>query len=134
MDRLQLTLGRAHQIIHPLLAHLADGLFGGDAPVHYPYPPRLAVGLFDLLEEAQKRGLVAGVAGHHLVGQGQTLGRDHQGDDHLPAVRTAIPAVAVFGLGDLFAESLEVGAGQIIQQHIIRGVEQVLPLLMEMLK
>ena len=55
--------------------------------------------------------------------------RHHQGDHHLPAIRPTISAVAVLGLGNLLAQPLEVGAGQIVQQHIELGVEQRLPAL-----
>ncbi len=81
---------------------------------------------------AQRR-LVGGVAREHLVRQRQSLGRHHQCDHHLPAIAPPVAAVAVPGLGDLLAASLEVGAGQVIQQHVDAGVEQRLPPLHKML-
>ena len=59
--------------------------------------------------------------------QRQTVRCDNQCNDNLPAVASAIAAVAVLGRGNLLAQSLEVGAGKIVQQHIERTVQQRLP-------
>ena len=120
---------RADQILRASLAHLLERRFGGDAPVHHPRAPRLAIHPLDLGQELAERGLVGRVARHHLVRQRQAVGRHYQGDHHLPAIAAPIAVVAVPGLGDLLAQSLEVGAGQIVQQHVKRRVEQRLPLL-----
>ena len=75
---------------------------------------RFAVEFFDLRQEFLQRGFVGGIAGEHLIGQRQAVGGHHQGDHHLPAIRPAVARVAVFGLGNLRAQPLEVGAGQIV--------------------
>lgn len=70
---------------------------------------------------------VGRVAGQHFVGQRQSLERDHQGDDDLHTIRPMIAAVAVAALVGLAERpiGLEVGAGQVVQQHVEAGVEQV---------
>jgi hypothetical protein len=60
--------------------------------------------------------------------------RDHQTDDHLQTVRPAISAVAALSLRDFLVLPFEVGARQVIQQHIKLRSEQVLPALPQMLE
>jgi len=105
-------------------AHLLQGLFGGNAPIHHPHPPRLAVLLLDTLEEARQRGVVGGIARQHLVGQRQALGGDHQRDDHLHAVAALVARVAeaAFVLVLERRIGLEVGAGQVIENSDILPV------------
>lgn len=126
--------GRAHQIEHlPLgIAHLRQDGFGGDASIHQPDPPRLAVQTFDLTQESPQGGLIRGVAIHHFVGQREAFRRYHQGHHNLLAVRPPIPAVAAPGLRILFRFALKIGAGQIVQQHVELRIEQILPALLQM--
>ena len=84
----------------------------------------------DLAQEHPKRFAVGGVAGQHLVSQRQAVGRDHQRDHHLRAVRPLVAAVTVAALAafrQVGSVDLEVGAGQIIEQHIEVGIEQIAP-------
>src|SRR5262249_15723805 len=53
---------------------------------------------------------------------------------HLLGIKPLISAVAILGFSNLFALTLDVGAGQVIQQHIQLCLEQVLPALPQMLK
>ncbi len=122
---------RAHQVAGPAVAHLLQDLFGGDTAVHHPHSPRLAVQRFDLGQEVAQRGLVTGVADQDLVRQRQAVGRHHQGDHHLPAVLLPIAVVPELALGDLGALPFEVGAGQVVEQHVELGVEQRPPALGE---
>ena len=88
-----------------------------------------------LREEHPQRRAVRGVAGQHLVGQRQAVRRDHQRDHHLRAVRPLVAAVAVAALVALRhvrGVDLEVGAGQIVEQHVEVDVEQVAPALHQM--
>ena len=89
-----------------------------------PYCPPLDPG-----QERAERRLVGGVARHHLIGQRQAVGRHHQRDHHLHAVGPMIARIAEAPLV-AFGErrvGLEIGAGQIVEQNVEAGVEQVLP-------
>ena len=74
-------------------AHLGEHLFGRHAAVHQPDPARLAVLPLDAFEKTPQRRLVGGVAGQHLIGQRQTFGRHHQGNDDLHTIRPVIARV-----------------------------------------
>ena len=125
-------LRRSHQILHRRVAtaHFRQHRFGEDATIHHPDTPRATGLLLDLGEEHPQRLAVRSVAGEHLVGQGQTVRGDHQRDHHLRAVRPLVAAVAVATLVALChvrCVDLEIGAGQIVEQHIEIRVEQVVP-------
>jgi hypothetical protein len=45
-----------------------------------------------------------------------------------------VPAVAVLGLGNLLSFALEVGAGEIIEQHVEARLKQLLPALPQVFK
>jgi len=128
----QPSFGRADQVLHrrTALTHLDEDLFGWDAAVHHPNAPRLAVLRLDLGQEAPQRLVVAGVAGHDLAGERQAVRRHDERGHPLRAVRPLIPAVAVatlVALGLRRGVDFEVGAGQVVEQHVEAGVEQVAP-------
>ncbi len=88
------------------------------------------------LRKPWQRGLVGGVAGHHLIGQRKAFRRDDQRNDHLHAIGPLVPAVAVpalvaFRKGRI---ALEIGAGQIVEQHVELRVEQIFPALRQVVK
>jgi len=128
LQAVQAPLGRADQVLHRRvgLAHLGQHFLGRDPPVHQPHPPVLPL---DPGQEVAQRRLVGRVAGQHLVGQGQAVGGHHQGDDHLYAVRPVVARVAEPALVALRKRRLrlEVGAGQIVEQDVEAGIEQVPP-------
>ena len=74
---------------------------------------------------------VRSVAGHHLVGQWQTVRRHDQGDDDLDAVGPFVPAVAMAPLAGLGRIALEIRAGQVVEQDFEFGLEQGLPTLLQ---
>lgn len=80
-------------------------------------------------EEVRKRGLLARVARHRLVGQREPLRRHHQADHHLHAVRALVAAVAELPQTLERRVALEVGARQVVQQHVEARLEQRLPAL-----
>ena len=127
----QPPLGRADQIGNRRigLPHLVKHGFGRNATVHHPNAPRLAVLALDAAEKVAQRGAVGGIAGQDLVGQRQPLGRHHQRNDHLHAVRSVVARVAEATLVLVRKRrlGLEVGAGQVVQQHVEGGVEQIPP-------
>src|SRR6202043_619962 len=92
----QAPLRRAYQIMHRRVgrAHLCEYLFGRHAAVHQPDPARLAVLPLDAIEKSTQRRLVGRVAGQHFVGQRQTFGRHHQGNDDLHTIRPVIARIA----------------------------------------
>src|SRR5580693_3079575 len=127
----QATLWRAHQIIHWRIsrAHLGEHLLGRHAAVHQPDATRLAVLPLDAIEKPPQGRLVRGVAGQHLIGQRQTFGGHHQGNDDL---HTIWPVIARVPEAPLVAFRkrrirLEIGARQVIEQHVVADVEQVSP-------
>ncbi len=73
--------------------------------------------------------LIRCTAGQDLVGQRKAVRRHDQSDDHLHTVRPLVQAVAklAFVLSVRGGIALEVGARQIVQQHLEGGVEQVSP-------
>ena len=61
---------------------------------------------------------------------GQTVRCDHQCDHHLRTVRPFVAAVtvaALVALGHVRGVDLEIGAGQIVEQHVEADVEQIAP-------
>ncbi len=127
------SFGRAHQIERlPLrLAHFLQNRFGWNAPIHYPYPARFAVSGLDLRQKIAQRGTVRRVAVQYFVGQRKTVGRNNQRDHQLQTIGSAVPAVAATGFGILFHLTLEISAGQIVEQNFEIGAEQVRPLLLQ---
>ena len=132
LQPVQASLRRSHQILHRWIAvaHFGQHGLGRHAAIHDPDPPRLAVLLLDLAQEHPQCLAVGGVAGQYLVSQRQAIGRDHQRDDHLRAVRPLVATVTMASLAAFWqvrCGDLEVGAGQIVQQHVEVGVEQIAP-------
>lgn len=70
----------------------------------------------------------------NLIGERKALGRDDQGDDHLHAVAATIPAVAEAAgiLRRLGRVALEVGARQVVEEHLVTRVEEVRPAFAQM--
>ena len=123
------ALGRAHQVARADAAHLGQAVLGGDAAVHHPDALGFAVALLDAVEEVAQRGGVGRVARQHLVAQREALGRDDQRDDHLPAIAALVAAVAELAqvIRPALDVGLEVGAGQVVQQHLEARTEQLAP-------
>ena len=100
---------------------------GGNAPVHQPDAPGLAVKGFDFLDDLRQGLFVKDVAVHDFVAHGESLGRDDQRQHDLFAVKAMIAAVAVAGFLNLPGLALEIGAGQVVEQHVELGSKKVLP-------
>ena len=118
------------------MAHFLQHFFSRDAPIHQPDALGLAVLGFDLAQKLSKRRFVQRVARQHFVSQRKALWRDDQRDHDLHAVTAFIAAVAkaplvVVILGWI---TLEVSAGQIIEQHLEAGVKQVAPATHQMIE
>ena len=131
------AFGRSHQIVHGRIAsaHFGENLLGRNAAIHHPNPARLAVLALDLGEERAQRLAVGGVAGQDLIGERQALRGDDERDDELRAIGPLVAAVAVASLAvlrQIGGVDLEIRAGQIVEQHIEGGVEQIAPALGQM--
>ena len=134
----QAPLGRAHQIEHGriTLAHLLERRFGGNAPVHHPDALGFAILFFDPLQKALQRGLIAGVAGHHFVTQRKALRCHNQSNHHLHAIGALVAAVAEFPFVRFGKRrvAFKIGAGQVVEQHVELGVEQIFPTRRQMIE
>jgi hypothetical protein len=83
----------------------------------------------DAFDKPVQRGLVQGVARQHLVSQRQTSARHHQRYDDLHTIRPVIAwiseaALVAFGKRRI---GFEIGACQIVEQHVGADVEQITP-------
>src|SRR5205807_8921016 len=69
------------------------------------------------------------IAWKHLIGQRQAFGRHHQGNDDLHTIRPVIARIPVPALVAFRKRRirLEVGARQVVEQHVVADVEQVAP-------
>jgi hypothetical protein len=135
----QPSLRRSDQILHGRVTgpHFGQHSLGRHAAIHHPDPPRLAVLRLDLAQEHPQRLAVGGVARQHFVSQRQALGRDNERDHELRTVGPLVAAVAMSTLrplGQIGRVHFEIRAGQIVQQHVEIGVEQVAPALRQMRK
>ena len=100
-----------------------------------PNAPRFAVLVFDLGAEIAQRLTVGGVAGENLVGERQVVWRDDQRDDELRAIGPLVATIAMAALRpfrQIESVDLEIRAGQIVERHVERGVEQIAPALGQM--
>lgn len=123
-------------------AHFLQHGFGRDTPIHDPGAAFLAVLGGDFFQHCAQRGFVGSVAAHDLVGDGQAVrgddqGDDDLGDDDLEAVGAFVAAVAegfeVAGLGGVAVGiDLEVTAGKIVEKDVEGGVEEANPAFAQM--
>lgn len=118
------------------MTHLGKGFFGGDAAVHDPDALGFAILGFDFFEEVGEGGVVGGIAGEHFVGDGEAVRGDDEGDDDLDAVAALVATVSkaadVFGV--LWRVTLEVGAGEIIEEDFEFGLKEGAPAFSEVVE
>jgi len=116
--------------VGPLLiaaSHLCQNFFSWNTPIHDPGPVGFAVLFFNCPQEISQSSFIAGVSRHHFVGQGKTVRCHNECDDNLDAIRTFITTVAKLPFPFTWWITLEIGAGQVIKQHIEFDVKQTLP-------
>ena len=96
----------------------------------------LSVLRFDFLQKQPQRRLVGGVPRQHFVGERKALWGNDQRDDDGHAVGSFIAAVAVAALVIVIAWRIgrEIGEGQILEQHLKLGAEQILPALLQVIE
>jgi hypothetical protein len=66
-----------------------------------------------------------GVAGEHLIAQGKAIEGHDEGDAYLLAVGPMIAGIAALCLRVGFQLALEIGAGDIVEQHVVLDREQL---------
>jgi hypothetical protein len=73
--------------------------------------------------------LSEGVTGQHLIGQRQTFRRHYQSNDDLHTIRPVIARVAeaAFVAFRKWRIRLEIGAREVVEQHVVADVEQIAP-------
>src|SRR5208282_117391 len=134
----QAAFGRSNQIVNRRLtvAHLCEHFLGGDTTVEHPGSLGLTVLGFDLFEEVPQRRLITGITSEHFIGQRKTFRRDNQSDDHLHAITSLVPTVPELALV-CFSDrriTFEIGTGQIIEENLELGVEEIFPALSQVSK
>ena len=92
LELAQPALGRAGYVERPALAPIGEFLLADHAEIHGPDPLGLAVLALHPLADVLYGRHVRAVAREDLVGQRQALGRDHQADADLLAVRPMVAA------------------------------------------
>ena len=127
----QPAFGRADEVTDLRLALPQFGQhgFGGNAPVHHPDAFGCAVALLNQFQHVPQRGFVGGIAGEHFIGQRQPLGRDDQRHDDLHAVATFVATITeAAGIAFIIRHvALEVGAGQVVEQHVELRAKEIAP-------
>ncbi len=118
------------------LAHLGQHLIGRNAAIHDPDAVGLAVLGFNLAQGVAQRRAVGRVPRQHLIGEREAFGRHDQRNHHLGAVAALVAAVTVAPLVVfiVWQRGFKIGAGQIIEQHLEPGSEQILPALVQMIE
>ena len=129
-EHLQVSARSADEIPVPAFAHLPQRLLRRNAPVHQPEAADLPVLLLQPPDERHLRLLVARVAGHDLVGEGEAVRREDERDHDLQAVAPLVAAVAValeVALEGLRAVDLEVRAREVEEEDVARRAEEPRP-------
>jgi hypothetical protein len=80
---------------------------------------------FHRVDDGLHRAAVVGVAGEYLVAQREAVEGHHQGDADLLAVGAMVTAVAAAGQHVALGLAFEVGAGHVVQQHLVVDREQL---------
>ena len=65
-----------------------------------------------------------GIAGKHLVPQGETVKAHHQSDTHLLAIGTVVARVPALGEFVAVRLAFKIGARHVIQQYFVLNREQ----------
>src|SRR5208283_584574 len=91
---------------------------------------------FDLFEEIPQRRLITGITSQYLIGRRKTFCCDNQCDDHLHAITSLVPTVPELALV-CFSDrriTFKIGTGQIIEENVKLGVEEIFPALSQVSK
>jgi hypothetical protein len=78
----------------------------------------------EAVEHRLQCGDILGVAGKYLVADGKPFAPDHEPDDHLLALRSAVAIMAAFSLGVGRCQALEIERAQIVEIDARVKIEQ----------
>ena len=86
------------------------------------------------MQKSPQGRVVRGVARQHFIGEREAIRRDDQCDDHLYAIAAFVTAVAeaAFVVVVVRGRRFKIGAGQVVEQHLEFGAEQIHPALTQM--
>ena len=132
LEGFELALGRANQITGVPGAQKIQVLFADHAPVQDPDAFGLPVFLLHHLNHVLDSGHVGGVAGKHLVADGQSFGGDHQAEVDLFAVRPLVTRIATRGFGVAFGLTFKICAGHVVEQELELHAKPTLVTLVQM--
>jgi len=131
----QRVLCRTQDVAPPASPQKPHIFLARQTTVHNPDSPGSSVELFHVPHDLFERGGIVAVAGEHLITQGHPATAHHQRDIHLLAVRAMISRIAPLRLRVAFRLSLEVRAGDVVEQQVVVQIEQFAkPLLQEFLE
>ena len=131
MKAFQFTATRRQHITPPWPTQEPECVLADHAAVHHPHALGLAKTSFDGRDDGFHGLQILRVARQGVVGQREAVARDDQRDDHLLAIAAVIARVAAPGQVVLFGQSLEVTAGQVVEQQVVIDAEQALVLLLQ---
>jgi hypothetical protein len=103
----------------PGFVRAADRVEDSHSSAHRPVD-RL---VFDLVQKLPQCGFVAGIAIHRFMGERQTLGRHHQGNNNLHTIETFVTAAPMFAIAMSRRIALKVRTRPIVQQRGWLGQE-----------
>jgi hypothetical protein len=131
-EALKPALGCADDIERPLFAQIIEVLFAGHAAVHRPDALGGPVLCLHKVHDLLDGGDIGAVAIKDFISQGKPIGRDHQSDADLFAVRALIAAVAALRLGITQTLALEVSAGDVVKQELEARAKEAFVAVLEM--
>lgn len=111
----------ADEVFVPALAHRLERLLRWNAPVHRPEAADPAAFRLEPLDERHLSFAVVRVAGHDLVGEGESVGRKDESDHDLKTAAAFVAAVAVtpeFAFESLRSVDLEVRAREVKEDDV----------------
>ena len=129
---LQLCARRAHQILSVSFPQCPETVLADDAPVEDPHSTRFAVLAFDHPDHRLQRRHIGPVSIKGLVAERKPVFIDDQCNDHLFAVSPVIARITAPHHRILFRFSFHVATGQVVEQHVECGGEQLPVTLPEM--
>src|SRR6516165_10415686 len=121
---LQAAPRRADNVTRATSAQRDQCRLADHAAVQNPDPPFTPVAILHPRHDLLDRGAVVTIAGEHLITQRVTIASDDQADQHLLAVASVVARVAASCLGVGGRFTLEVGAGDIVEQQVIVQTKQ----------
>ena len=131
-ELLQLRLWRADDVAPPGCAQPRQIGGAGHAAIGDPDPANgTMAGLHGRHDRLQSLRIV-GVAGEHFIAQRKAVEGHHKGDAHLLAIGTMIAGIAALCLRVGFRLALEIGAGDVVEQHFVLNREQLAATLRQM--